>query len=85
MAGVTNRVFICPFYSSAGRQKNGNYVIRCEDKSRVILPDKKAFYDFIDNKCCNGCRWKECSIAQAMTQYYEKRFERYSGPQKGEK
>lgn len=64
MAQWTNRVFLCPFFTSANTAER----INCEG-GRVMMPESDTTKDYAARYCAGD--WKKCSIAQRLLAYYE--------------
>lgn len=64
MAQFSNRVFVCPFFTSANTPDRVN----CEG-GRVRMPESNTTREY-SGKYCEG-DWKRCSIAQSLLQYYD--------------
>ena len=59
----------CPYY-----QIRDAFGVRCEG-ARLRLPSKGAEEDYIRTYCTDHLGWKRCTVARAVTRFYEKRDE----------
>lgn len=66
MAQYSNRVFACPFFTSAKKPDRVN----CEG-GRVKMPEAEATAGY-SSQYCEG-DWKRCSIAQQLMEFYERK------------
>lgn len=65
MGNYTNKIFICPFYTS-----NAKGLVRCEGGNISFCNEalSKEYFDCF----CASYNWKGCSIARALVGFYEK-------------
>lgn len=64
MAQFSNRVFLCPFFTSANTADRVN----CEG-GRVMMPGRDTTRDYSVRYCAGD--WKQCSIARSLLKYYD--------------
>ena len=55
----------CPYY-----QIKDAHGLRCEG-GRLALPSKGAEADYIRTYCADHLGWKRCTVARAITRFYE--------------
>lgn len=66
MGFYSHKTFICPFFKQDER-----LCIRCEG-GKIKFPDRKAAAEFQDRYCASH-QWQECSVAQALNDYYNRK------------
>ena len=55
----------CPYYTI--RDAHG---VRCE-AGRLALPGKREQDEYIRTFCCDHLGWKRCTLARAVSMYYD--------------
>ena len=71
--GYSQLTFCCPYYES-----NGKRSVHCEG-GRVKLPTAEAEKEYIRFYCADHLGWKRCTVARAITRFYERVFEDEEG------
>lgn len=61
----TRIYWTCPYYKWDDRQ-----TVHCEG-GRIGLPGREAERDYIRTYCADHLGWRRCSVARAVTRYYE--------------
>lgn len=59
----------CPFY-----KKDSALRLNCEGCS-MKFPDAVARNEYVSNLCANLINWKNCSVAQNLQHYYDRKGE----------
>lgn len=67
--GYSSRAWACPFLKWDEKQK-----IHCEGGC-VSLQDPETYAEYTDRYCANVPGWESCTIASALTKYYERKPE----------
>ena len=67
MPGYYGLIFACPYYRSDDKGK-----ILCEG-GIVRMHSSSQTRRYATDYCCSVDRWASCSIARALTAYYERR------------
>ena len=62
--GYSNRTWMCPYYIRDYKDH-----MSCE-AGRIQLPDIRASQDYMA-KYCSTYDWEDCSLACALTRYFE--------------
>ena len=57
----------CPFFKNEKLLR-----FNCEGVS-IKFPDKQARRDHVKDHCANRTGWKECTIAQMLIDYYDRK------------
>lgn len=65
MAQYTNRIFVCPFFTSAKTADR----INCEG-GRVMMPSSSLTGNY-SRKYCESEYWNKCTIARELLLHYE--------------
>lgn len=65
MSQYSNRVYVCPFFTSA----NGPDRVNCEG-GRVKMPESGETVAYSERYCAGD--WRRCSIAQQLMKFYER-------------
>jgi hypothetical protein len=63
--GYSNRIWCCPYFKWDKRQE-----VHCEGGA-VAMTDRGLFLEYIERYCASVDGWQKCTIAQAMTKYYQ--------------
>ena len=63
--GYSLRTFCCPYY-----EKDGKRSVHCEG-GRIALPNRELTQDYFDAYCGDVTGWKRCTVARAITRFYE--------------
>ena len=62
------RLWICPYFKWDGKTE-----IHCEG-GVISFPDKQSLTEYITKFCCANPEWTECTIADSLSNYYERLF-----------
>lgn len=65
MAQYSNRIFVCPFFTSANKGDR----INCEG-GRVMMPNSSLTGNY-SRKYCESEHWNKCTMARDLLRYYE--------------
>lgn len=71
--GYSNRYWTCPFFTWDEKLK-----VHCEG-GLVKFPDRKTLTGYADRHCSSENGWKNCSVARAMLEYYERKEAEHGG------
>ena len=63
--GYSKLTFCCPYYESNGKQS-----VRCEG-GRLRLPSHALTADYFASYCGDVNGWRRCTVARAITRFYE--------------
>ena len=64
MGHYTNKIFICPFYTS-----NAKGLVRCEG-GHISFRNEALSKEYFDSFCASY-NWQKCSIASSLVRFYE--------------
>lgn len=64
--GYSGRDWVCPYYKWDKKMQ-----VYCEGGT-VKLPDRDVFREYVGAYCSALDGWESCSIARALTEYYER-------------
>jgi len=67
--GYSQLVFCCPYYTGDAKR-----AVMCEG-GRIELPDRKTAEEFFHTYCGDVSGWKRCSVARAISRFYEREEE----------
>ena len=63
-------MYQCPYFSSLKKRE-----LQCE-MAELNFPDEAAMRGFLQKFCSHHPGWRQCAIAKAMNEYYERRDNR---------
>lgn len=64
--GYSNKSWACPFFSWDEKRK-----VHCEGGG-AGFSDKGTYADYTDRYCASVQGWKQCSLAVALLEYYDR-------------
>lgn len=67
MMSYLDRRWACPFYRYDERQ-----CVHCERGSKLKFPDMTAEIAYVDRHCASVTGWRDCTLAQCLTNHYER-------------
>lgn len=65
--GYSNRVWACPYF-----RWDEKTAVHCEG-GVVRLPDQESLIAYAEAMCGSVDHWSRCSVARALTQWYEEK------------
>lgn len=66
-SGYSSKTWACPFLKWDEKRK-----VHCEGGCCVSFPDRKAYAEYTTRYCASLQGWKDCTIAAALLEYYER-------------
>lgn len=69
MGGYSNKKWACPYYI-----RDGKLTVTCEAGS-VNFPDRATANRYMNRYCADARCWQLCTLASALTRYYEEKID----------